>query len=1534
MSDANDEIRRRQAFRAADTQFVSVVPGNGIGRLKIGVSAPPDAALERRKKYLKDRIAELERENEEHKDSWNPYNMFRNSMRSESIENAKSMLSDLETGTSRGVLTQVNDGIVTAGDGVIEGVEGVAGLAKKYAQGELSVASDLLHGNVSGATDTIASGAKTVKDAAVGAYDGVVNKPWYQGARDAFATGQVGSGLGEVAPDAAGAAGAARSLAKAAARRLEIAAAEQAAKEEAELLAKARGAENNGIEKPKPPEEKPADPKDPAQAGEPVVLARGEYVETWEDFRLEGTLPVVLFRYYGALLGMDGPLGRNRTCVLDTTFSVTRNNQLVYREDEGRSIEFDRPFNLSASTNSKHRHLSLRAPWLKNLALQDRHLTRLYEQGKDKVYRLVRIEDRNGNALKIQRDAGGLIIRAEHSDGYALQFENDERGLRRSVTQTSPDIEDLLLVSYRYDAGGNMLAADCAAAFSIEYAYDDKGRLTAWRDRTRRSQTVFVYDDQNRVTRTETAGPWHGDVFEYDRANGITTYRPGGGPAFERFVFDGNENVIQEENALGEVKRFEYQDGYKTAEIDGEGARTATTYDEFGNVASFTDAEGRRTLYRWGTRGELDLVIDREGNAYRYEHDAKGNPVSAKDPNGAVTRFAWTAAGRLVRVTRPGGATEDFRYDARHRLIAFRAPNGAVTRYERDFLGRVTAVLDPLGATTRFAYDPVPGKPLGMPTRVERPDGTTIERSFDGEGQVASVTDGEGRTTRYRYGAFDLLAEVQDPKGGLLKLAYDVRGMLETVINAHGRVYAYERDLAGRVIAETDFDGRVLRYTRDKAGRVTGRDAPDGSRLVYAYDASGRLTRIVAHEPDATGRPSGTASATETFTYDPRGLLIGAANPDGEPRFERDPAGRVLSESQNHRRVRSTYDAGGRRIERTIGYAPGWTAEGRTPAGFQGLTPEDIAAGRILNPPAAAPPAAPAPDGIARYAHDPLGMLSELALGTDGMERLSFTRDPMGRETGRRSGAGFALSQQWDPLGQLTRQAVQARVGAGRPGGHPAGPAANGYARSFAYDRAYAPVEIADDLWGATRYAYDNNGQATEATHRAPRTGEAQGVAAKALLDPAPPLGSMGFGDDSIEVERFEYDVTRDIAASRTTLPGEPDGRPPVPWLSSVGGRVLAARGPAGERVLLTHDACGRVVTRRIERDGFRPRSWTYLWNAFDRLTGCTTPDGAVWRYGYDPFGRRVGKRLVSRPGGLGSAGTGTRFTWDGDVVAEAIPIGPEGALAMDRRVTWHFEPGSFRPLAREAADGTVCWMVTDHLGTPRELVSSTGELEWAASFRLWGEVRTVWRRPRAATLIAANGPVAWAGEEDTEEGFCPFRFQGQWEDGETGLNYNRHRHYEPISGQFVSADPIGLRGGARLNSYVARPTTLVDPLGLTGNCLPKASGDLDWSRVNSRGEDGLEHVMRHDADMPNRNVHSVFGDTSLDQVEGAWNTAKEQGIRPTLNSYGNWEYNISSPNAGLQGGRVGAAAGNPILNNIKVVTLPNSNAVVTAFPF
>ncbi|ENA0609666.1 RHS repeat-associated core domain-containing protein [Enterobacter bugandensis] len=58
-------------------------------------------------------------------------------------------------------------------------------------------------------------------------------------------------------------------------------------------------------------------------------------------------------------------------------------------------------------------------------------------------------------------------------------------------------------------------------------------------------------------------------------------------------------------------------------------------------------------------------------------------------------------------------------------------------------------------------------------------------------------------------------------------------------------------------------------------------------------------------------------------------------------------------------------------------------------------------------------------------------------------------------------------------------------------------------------------------------------------------------------------------------------------------------------------------------------------------------------------------------------------------------------------------------------------------------------------------------------------------------------------------------RFQGQYFDEDSSLDYNRYRYYEPESGRYISPDPIGLAGGLNNYAYAPNAFSWFDPLVL-----------------------------------------------------------------------------------------------------------------------
>ncbi len=135
--------------------------------------------------------------------------------------------------------------------------------------------------------------------------------------------------------------------------------------------------------------------------------------------------------------------------------------------------------------------------------------------------------------------------------------------------------------------------------------------------------------------------------------------------------------------------------------------------------------------------------------------------------------------------------------------------------------------------------------------------------------------------------------------------------------------------------------------------------------------------------------------------------------------------------------------------------------------------------------------------------------------------------------------------------------------------------------------------------------------------------------------------------------------------------------------------------------------------------------------------------------------------------------------------------------------ITWVFQD-DFIPRAKLTEDGSYS-IISDYLGTPVEAYDEEGKKVWERELDIYGRVKRS-QKDRFGKTTELVG----------EDGFIPFRYQGQYEDVETGLYYNRFRYYDSDTGQYMQQDPIGLLGGnPTIYAYVFNPSSQIDPFGL-----------------------------------------------------------------------------------------------------------------------
>jgi len=195
-------------------------------------------------------------------------------------------------------------------------------------------------------------------------------------------------------------------------------------------------------------------------------------------------------------------------------------------------------------------------------------------------------------------------------------------------------------------------------------------------------------------------------------------------------------------------------------------------------------------------------------------------------------------------------------------------------------------------------------------------------------------------------------------------------------------------------------------------------------------------------------------------------------------------------------------------------------------------------------------------------------------------------------------------------------------------------------------------------------------------------------------------------------------------------------------------------------------------------------------WSSLYQITAVSTNGQPLEEYQYDALGRRVS---------ISDGATTNWLVYDGNHVVAEVDAGG-GPL---KSYTWG--PGIDSLLAFTTYSDTATntyYALTDHLGAVHALADESGEIVESYRYDAWGRVLGVYDGSGTPLSESAVGNH--------------YLWQGRWYSWNTGLYYFRARWYDPITGRWLSKDPIGISGG--LNQYVAfnnNPVNERDPFGL-----------------------------------------------------------------------------------------------------------------------
>ncbi|MDX6361376.1 MAG: hypothetical protein QOC85_379 [Streptomyces sp.] len=883
-----------------------------------------------------------------------------------------------------------------------------------------------------------------------------------------------------------------------------------------------------------------------------------------------------------------------------------------------------------------------------------------------------------------------------------------------------------------------------------------------------------------------------------------------------RFTYDGQGRMTRWTDRNGTWFSYVYDERGRVVRTEGvDGILSGTlTYDDAASTTTYTDSLGHVSSHRYNSEGLVVEETDPLGHAARTRWNKHGDkPLAVTDPLGRAMLYGYDEAGNATEVTLPDGSVARAAYNEQGLPTEVVELGGAVWRHTYDERGNLLMTVDPTGTEARYTHDE-----SGRPTAITNGLGHTRTVAYDAAGLPLAVTDELGHTTTVRRDSFGRVIEVTDPLGHATRLGWTTEGKPSWRELADGARESWTWDAEGNLLSHTDLAGNTTHHTVGHFGAPATRTDPDGARYTFAHDTELRLTTVTnpqgltwSYAYDEAGRLTAETDfngRTLTYTRDTAGRQATRTNSAGQTlRFVRDPLGRVVEQHADTGDV-TTFAYGS---DGSLCRAANADAEVTLERDMLGRVRSETVNGRTTTH---------VYDAVGRRTRrvTPSGLVSEWTYDPAGRPltlrssagALDFAHDAAGRETQRNLGTGATLAQMWNATGLLTAQTLTAAV-----------PDRILQHRTYAHRTDGYLTEIRELTSGTRCFDLDGVGRVT-------------GVRAHGWS------------------ETYAYDLAGTVVHATSPAHEAPGER-------RFDGTLVRSAG----RTSYEHDAEGRLVRRTRKLLNGQTRTWTYSWNAEDRLTEVTAPDGSRWRYAYDPLGRRISKQRVADDGSVADR---TDFVWDDLSLTEQTA--PDGWVT-----TWDHAPDSPRPVAQTSRKRTATAanasflaqlaeesdpehgarflaVVTDSVGTPTELVSATGELVWQRRTSLWG------------THVPAPG-------EATSSVDCPLRFPGQYADSETGLHYNLHRYYDPETARYISADPLGLLPAPDHHAYVPNPLGWSDHLGLAGKKGPKGpwgnpldfgegySGRVDIWGEGSKGSDFEIHVY----DKANREVGTYRSD-------------------------------------------------------------------------
>ena len=838
-----------------------------------------------------------------------------------------------------------------------------------------------------------------------------------------------------------------------------------------------------------------------------------------------------------------------------------------------------------------------------------------------------------------------------------------------------------------------------------------------------------------------------------------------------------DHRMVERVNANGRVFHWDYHRTRGGARAHGSGMFIEPEYYQV--KLDYPDTNRTVVTYK---RGETDQVYD-------YYHDYVIKRVTrlvGPDGTNSVERWQRDSDMNVTNHTITDHSVGEYlttvsTYDDNHNVTSegfgYCSRPAATWNYTwHDDYQTLTGVTDPEGHAVQFQYTNALLSKIALVLDSNLTHDTTF--AYDGEGLLVAITNANGHWVRFAHDSLGYVTNVTPEAGPAIGLEHDVLGYVDKIRmpgESGTRTVDLDVDERGRVTSITYPDNLTETFTYDGYGNLLTNVDTAGREVVYTH-VLGRLACITRTLEGATNQ-----AVTLSFDYDQQLNVLEITDPLGRAveTYQLDLADRVTSvvnvESQEMTLARGvgdyinaitrfdgsevdfTYNADGYLSEvahpdATDSY--GYLANGllETAGNEAGIVSNEYDAINRL-----VSSSGPGPGGAVEYSYYPAGQISNVSFVAGNVGYVNDAAERVAQISSPEGTFAHAYDAYNGGVAVVTNTD-------------------SGLAVSYDYDLVDRVTNIewrdgSSTVLESFAYSYDDAGMITNVVH-------AGGGRTEYTYDSLDRLvGEARY--DSTNGAVYEKLYEHDLAGNRTAM--IEDGLTNN-YALGVGNRLASW----GTSSWMKHDAAGNATSIYYSAS----HRLDLGWNDRYQVMSVTTNGVEAESYTYDALGRRTST----------TDGTATRHLIFGaiHVIAETDENG-----ALQKSYTWG--PGIDNLLAyTDYAGGqtNTYYALTDHLGTVHALADESGEIVESYRFDAWGRVLGVYDGDGTPLEESAVGNH--------------YLWQGRWYSWNTGFYYFRARWYDPITGRWLSKDPIGIAGG--LNQYVAfknSPVNFNDPFGL-----------------------------------------------------------------------------------------------------------------------